>query len=229
VKTIGLIGGMSWESSKTYYELINEETRRALGGSSSAECVMYSFDFGRIEAMQRAGKWDELGREIVAAGRRLKACGADFAVLCTNTMHKVVDHFESDAGLPLLHVADVIGEALRRDGVQRAGLLGTRFTMEEDFYASRIRESFGIEILVPDPEGIREVDRVIYEELVRGIVGDESRRRYEAEIEKLASRGCEGIILGCTEIGMLIEESGHRLYDSTILHAARAVELALAG
>jgi aspartate racemase len=229
VKTIGLIGGMSWESSKTYYELINEGTRAALGGSSGAECAMYSFDFGRIEAMQRAGRWGELRREIAAAGRKLKACGADFAVLCTNTMHKVADGFEDEAGLPLLHVADVIGEALRRDGVRRAGLLGTRFTMEEDFYASRIRERHGVEVLVPDPRGIGEVDRVIYEELVRGLVRDESRKRYEAEIGKLADRGCEGIILGCTEIGMLIKESRYRLYDSTILHAARAVELALAG
>jgi aspartate racemase len=229
VKTIGLIGGMSWESSKTYYELINEGTRKALGGSSSAECVLYSFDFGRIEAMQREGKWDELRLEITAAGRKLKACGADFAVLCTNTMHKVVDRFEAEAGLPLLHVADVIGEALLRDGVRRAGLLGTAFTMEEGFYASRISRKFGIEVLVPEPEGIREVNRVIYEELVRGRVMDESRRRYEAEIEKLAARGCEGIILGCTEIGMLIKRSGHRLYDSTILHARRAVELALEG
>lgn len=228
MKTIGLIGGMSWESSKTYYELINEETRRALGGSSSAECAMYSFDFRRIEEMQYAGKWDELRREIAAAGQKLKACGADFAVLCTNTMHKVVDDFEADAGLPLLHVADVIGEALRRDGVRRAGLLGTRFTMEEGFYASRIRDKFGIEVMAPDAEGIREVNRVIYEELVRGLVRDESRKSCEAEIEKLANRGCEGIILGCTEIGMLIKESRRRLYDSTILHAKRAVELALA-
>jgi aspartate racemase len=228
VKTIGLIGGMSWESSKTYYELINEAARKALGGSSGAECVLYSFDFGRIEAMQYAGKWDELRLEIAAAGRKLKACGADFAVLCTNTMHKVVDQFEAEAGLPLLHVADVIGEALRRDGARRAGLLGTKFTMEEGFYAARIRERFGVEVLVPDAEGIREVNRVIYEELVRGVVRDESRKRYEAEIEKFASRGCEGIILGCTEIGMLIKESPHPLYDSTIFHAARAVELALA-
>jgi aspartate racemase len=228
VKIIGLIGGMSWESSKTYYELINEGTRKALGGSSSAECALYSFDFGRIEAMQRAGNWDELRAEMAAAGRKLKACGADFAVLCTNTMHKVVDRFEADAGLPLLHVADVVGEALKRDGVGRAGLLGTRFTMEEDFYASRIRGKFGVEVLVPDPEGRRVVDRVIYEELVRGVVRDESRKRYEAEIEKLASRGCEGMILGCTEIGMLVKKSAYPLYDSTILHAARAVELALA-
>jgi len=228
MKTIGFIGGMSWESSKEYYEIVNEEVARALGGSSSAECVMCSFDFARIEEMQYAGRWDELRGEMLGAGRKLKAAGADFAVLCTNTMHKVVDGFEEEAGIPLLHIADVVGEAASRDGVLTLGLLGTRFTMEEGFYKDRIRERFGIEVLVPDAAGIAAVNRIIYEELVRGIVRDESRAVYEAEIEALASRGCGGIVLGCTEIGMLIKRSRHRLYDSTILHAKRAAELAIA-
>lgn len=227
MKTIGLIGGMSWESTKTYYEILNEEARRILGGTSSAECAIYSFDFRRIEEMQYAGRWDELRAEMMAAGRKLKACGADFAVLCTNTMHKVVDGFEEEAGIPLLHVADAVGEALRRDGVGKAGLLGTKFTMEEGFYKARIRERSGADVLVPEPEGIAEVNRIIYGELVKGIVKDESRAAYEAEIGKLAARGCEAVILGCTEIGMLIKGGALRTYDSTILHAKKAVELAL--
>jgi aspartate racemase len=227
MKTIGLIGGMSWESSRTYYELVNEEARLALGGNNSAECVMYSYNFQRIEELQYAGRWDELRAEMMAAGRKLKACGADFAVLCTNTMHKVMDGFEEATGLPLLHIADVVGEALREDGVKRAGLLGTKFTMDEGFYKTRIAERFGVEVLVPGPDGVREVNRVIYEELVRGVVRDESRAAYEAEIAKLRARGCEAVILGCTEIGMLIKDCELRPYDSTILHAKRAVELAL--
>jgi aspartate racemase len=228
MKTIGLIGGMSWESSKEYYEIINSETRRALGKNNSAECVMYSCNFQRIEELQYAGDWERLRAEIVGIGKALGRAGADFAVLCTNTMHKVADGFERDAGLPLLHIADVVGERMRKDGVRKAGLLGTKFTMGEGFYKDRIRVRHGIDIEVPGDAAMEEINRVIYQELVKGEVKDSSRDFFEKEMDGLADGGCEAIVLGCTEIGMLIKESRYGLYDTTILHARRAVEIALA-
>lgn len=228
MKTIGLIGGMSWESSGVYYTLVNREVRERLGGSHSASCVMVSFDFQEIEDLQYAGDWEALRERMVEAGRRLAAGGADFAVLCTNTMHKVMEGFEAAAGLPFLHIVDAAGEALRADGLKRVGLLGTKFTMEGGFYADRLRERFGLEVLVPGAEDRAAVNEVIYGELVRGVIREESRARYSAVVDGLVDRGARGIVLGCTEIGLLIREHPRvPLYDTTVLHAKAAVKRAL--
>ena len=192
MKTIGLIGGMSWESSAVYYSLVNQEVRARLGKSHSANCVLWSFDFQEIEELQYAGKWDILRDRMYDAGRGLKAAGADFAVLCTNTMHKVMDNFEADVGLPLLHIVDAAGEAVKAEGKTKIGLLGTKFTMEGGFYADRLRDRFGLEVLTPGPEDRAVVNDIIYTELVRGVVDDGSRKRYEAIIDKLAGRGAQG-------------------------------------
>ena len=228
VKTIGLIGGMSWESSSVYYTLLNRGVRERLGKSRSASCVMWSFDFQEIEDLQYAGDWDALRERMFEAGRRLKAAGADFAVLCTNTMHKVMDGFETATGLPFVHIVDAAGEAIRAEGLTKIGLLGTRFTMEEGFYADRLRDRFGLEVLVPGPADRTDVNDIIYGELVRGVVRDESRARYAEVIDDLADRGAQGIILGCTEIGLLIKDHPRApLYDTTVLHAKAAVRMAL--
>ena len=229
MKTIGLIGGMSWESSLLYYKIINEEVRRMAGKSHSASCIMYSFDFQGIEELQYAGEWDRLEDEMINAGSALKDAGADFIVLCTNTMHKLMDDFQEKVGLPFLHIADVVAEAMKADGLSTIGLLGTKFTMGEDFYKKRIYEKYGMNVLVPDEKEQEDVNRIIYKELVRGIVKEESRKRYEEIIDHLMERGAEGIILGCTEIGILIKEHRCPLYDTTGLHAKKAAEMSLRG
>jgi aspartate racemase len=228
MKTMGLIGGMSWESSAVYYNLVNQEIRRRLGKSHSASCVLWSFDFQEIEELQYAGQWGILQDRMYEAGRGLKAAGADFAVLCTNTMHKVMDNFEADVGIPLLHIVDATGQAIRADGKTRIGLLGTKFTMEGGFYADRLRDRFGLEVITPGPEDRATVNDIIYKELVRGVVDPGSRRKYEAIINGLAERGAQGVILGCTEIGLLVKEHACTLYDTTLLHARQAVSYALA-
>jgi len=227
MKTIGLIGGMSWESSAQYYRIINEEVRSALGASHSASILMYSYDFQDIETLQRTGEWDAMRRSLFDVGKRLKAGGADFVVLCTNTMHKVMDGFEDEAGLPLVHIVDVAGEALSSFDIKKIGLLGTRFTMEESFYRERLERGYDIEVLVPDAGGRTIVDGVIFSELVRGIVRDESRKAYETIMNSLVARGADAILLGCTEIGMLIKDYSSPVYDTTILHARRAARLSL--
>jgi aspartate racemase len=227
MKTIGLIGGMSWESSAHYYRIINEEVRSALGGSHSARILMYSYDFHEIEKLQRAGEWEAMRQSLFDVGRRLKAGGADFAVLCTNTMHKVMDGFDDAAGLPLLHIADVAGEALSSFDIKKIGLLGTRFTMEETFYRDRLERGFDIEVLVPDAAGRAVVDGVIFSELVRGVIRDESRKAYEAIMDGLVARGADAILLGCTEIGLLVKEYSSPVFDTTPLHARRAARLSL--
>ncbi len=228
MKTIGMIGGMSWESSGVYYTLINREVRERLGKSHSASCVMVSFDFQEIEDLQYAGDWEALRKRMFDAGRSLAAAGADFAVLCTNTMHKVMEGFEAGTGLPFLHIVDAAGDALAADGLKRVGLLGTKFTMEGGFYTDRLRDRFGLEVLVPDDEDRAAVNQIIYGELVRGVIREESRARYSAVIDRLADRGAQGIILGCTEIGLLIREHTRvPLYDTTVLHARAAVRMAL--
>ncbi|MFH2115386.1 MAG: aspartate/glutamate racemase family protein [Spirochaetota bacterium] len=228
MKTIGLIGGMSWESSAVYYSLINQEIRRRLGKSHSASCVLWSFDFQEIEELQYAGQWDILRDRMYEAGRGLKAAGAEFAVLCTNTMHKVMDNFEADVGIPLLHIVDAAGEAVRADGKSRIGLLGTKFTMEGGFYADRLRERFGLDVITPGLDERDTVNDIIYQELVRGVVDDGSRRKYQAIIDGLVAQGAQGVILGCTEIGLLVKEHSCTLYDTTLLHARQAVSYALA-
>ncbi len=230
MKTIGLIGGMSWESSAEYYRIINEEAARRLGGTHSARSLMLSVDFGEIEAAQHRGDWDALEAEMVAAARALARGGADFLVLCTNTMHRFADAMEAGADLPLIHIADPTAEAIRADGFSRVGLLGTAFTMEQDFYKGRLAERHGLEVLVPEAEDRALVHRVIYEELVLGVVREESRAAYREVIARLVARGAEAVILGCTEIMLLVrpEDSAVPVYDTTTLHAKAAVERALA-
>ena len=220
---------MSWESSAHYYRIVNEEVRRLLGKSHSADCVMLSFDFQGIEERQYAGDWGGLEREMVTAGKKLKAAGAEFIVLCTNTMHKLMDRFEEQVGLPFLHIADVVAEAMRRDGLETIGLLGTRFTMGEAFYRQRIEERYGMKVLVPGAEDQETVNRIIYQELVRGVVREESRQLYSGVIDRLMEQGAQGVILGCTEIGLLIQEHRCPLYDTTPLHARRAAEYCVLG
>lgn len=230
MKTIGLIGGMSWESSAEYYRIINQEAARRLGGTHSARSLMLSVDFGEIEAAQHRGDWGALEVEMVAASRALERGGADMLVLCTNTMHRFAGAMEDAVGIPLLHIADPTAEAIRADGFGRVGLLGTAFTMEQDFYKGRLAERHGLEVLVPEAEDRALVHRIIYDELVLGVVRDASRAAYAEVIARLVARGAQAVILGCTEIMLLVrpEDSAAPLYDTTTLHAIAAVERALA-
>jgi len=229
VKVIGLIGGMSWESSAEYYRIVNREVRDRLGGVHSARCLMWSMDFGEIERLQHAGDWAALTRLMIEAARRLEAGGADFVVVCTNTMHRMAEAIEAAIGIPLLHIADPTAEAIRRAGVTRVGLLGTAFTMEQDFYKGRLATKFGLEVIVPDEADRRIVHDVIYRELVAGEIRASSRDRYREVIARLVARGAEAVILGCTEIMLLVSDadSAVPLYDTTRLHALAAVDLAL--
>ncbi|WP_332713765.1 aspartate/glutamate racemase family protein [Pelagibacterium mangrovi] len=227
MKTIGIIGGMSWESSAQYYALINRETARRRGGLHSAPILLDSLDFAAIETLQSAGDWDGAGALLAASARRLETAGAQLLVLATNTMHIVADRIEGAVSIPLLHIADPTVDALVADGATTVGLLGTRFTMEMDFYKDRLR-AHGLDPLVPEVDRTN-LDGIIYNELCRGIVSDVSRTIYIDAIERLAARGAQAVILGCTEIGMLItdEDSPLPVYDTTALHAAAAVEMAL--
>jgi aspartate racemase len=229
MKRIGLIGGMSWESSAEYYRLINEHTRELAGGLHSADCVLRSVDFAPVEELQSAGRWDEAGELLAGEARALAAAGAELIVLCTNTMHIVAGAVESATTLPFIHIADPTGEAVTAAGISTVGLLGTAFTMEEDFYAGRLRDRFGLEVLVPGEEERALVHRVIYEELCVGVVEDGSREAYRDVIAELARAGAEGVILGCTEIGLLVGpgDSPLPVFDTTRLHARCAVELAV--
>ncbi|MGB3443688.1 MAG: aspartate/glutamate racemase family protein [Actinophytocola sp.] len=225
MKVIGLLGGMSWESSIEYYRYVNERVRDRLGGLHSAHCVMYSVDFAEIERMQSAGEWDEAGDRLAEAAAGLALAGADFVVLCTNTMHKVADRITV---LPLLHLGDATAAAVTRTGVRRIALLGTAFTMEEDFYRDRLA-THGLDVLVPDEDDRAEVHRVIYEELVVGVVREESRQAYRDVIERLVDRGAEGVILGCTEIELLVgqADSPVPVFPTTRLHAELAADYAM--
>jgi len=228
MRTIGIIGGMSWESSAHYYALINRGIRDALGPPHSARIVMDSVDFGEVEPLQRAGEWDALGDMLAASARRLEAAGADFLVLATNTMHKLADRIEAATSLDLLHICDPAAEAIRRAGHARVGLLGTAFTMEQAFYRERL-EAEGLAVIVPEAADRAEIHRVIYEELVAGRFLEPSRAAYRGVIARLAERGAEGVVLGCTEIGLLVapEDSALPLFDTTALHAEAAVNRAL--
>lgn len=229
MKTIGLIGGMSWESTLPYYRLINEGVKQRLGGLHSARIILYSVDFHDIEVLQRDGRWDEAGTLLAAAARALQAAGAELLVLCTNTMHKVAPAIEAAVTIPLLHIADPTAAAIKQSGIRSVGLLGTRFTMEEDFYRGRLEAQHGLRVLIPDAADRAVVHRVIYEELCLGKTPEESRAAYRAIIGRLVAQGAEGIILGCTEIGLLVkpEDSPVPLFDTTALHAARVVTMAL--
>jgi aspartate racemase len=226
---IGLIGGMSWESSAQYYRLINEGVRDRVGGVASARTLMWSFDFARIEALQHAGDWDALAGELVTASKALEKGGADFLVLCTNTMHRCAWAIDAAVKIPLLHIADPTAAAIQAASLTKVGLLGTAFTMEQDFYRGRLEDKFGLEVLIPDADDRAAVHGIIYRELVTGQVLDASREVYRAVIRRLVERGAQGIILGCTEIMLLIGEADSPVpvFDTTTLHAMAAVDRAL--
>jgi aspartate racemase len=230
MKTLGLIGGMSWESTSEYYRLINQGVRDRLGPKASARLALWSFDFAEIAALQAAGEWHALDALMVDAARRLEAAGAELLLICTNSVHKSAPAIEAASALPLLHIVDPCAAALKADGHARVGLLGTAFTMEQTFYRARLEEQHGLEVLIPEADDRAEVHRVIYEELVAGRIEPNSREAYRGVIARLAARGATAIILGCTEIMLLVgpEDSPVPLYDTTRLHAEAAVMLALA-
>jgi aspartate racemase len=229
MKTIGLIGGMSWESSKLYYEILNQEIMRKLGGLHSAICLMYSFDFEPIKQLQHEGKWGEAAELLIDAAQRLERAGADFIVVGTNTMHKLADQIESNIGIPLLHIADATGKVIKKEGIKRVGLLATGFTMEEPFYKQRLAERFGLEVMVPNKEDRDIIHEIIYQELCRGEIKEDSKKEYKRVINSLIETGAEAIILGCTEITLLINQDDCRVpvFDTTYIHAVTAVEYSL--
>jgi aspartate racemase len=229
MKTIGLLGGMSWESTQSYYRAINEAVREQLGGLHSAKIVLYSVDFAEIEALQVRGDWDKAGQLLAAAASAVERAGADFLVICTNTMHKVVPAIAAGISMPILHIADATADELIAQGVKQVGLLGTRFTMEQAFYKDRLMAR-GIAVVVPDQADRDRVNRVIYEELCLGVIKADSRARYLDIIHRLQLQGAEAVILGCTEIALLVQQSDTpvALFDTTAIHAQQAVRLALA-
>ncbi|MCB1666190.1 MAG: aspartate/glutamate racemase family protein [Pseudomonadales bacterium] len=230
MKTIGLLGGMSWESTQSYYRALNEGVKAALGGLHSAKIVMVSVDFAEIEALQHAGRWDETAVILGDAAVAVESAGADFLLICTNTMHKVAQQVQAQIGIPLLHIADATADVLEAHGIARVGLLGTRFTMEEAFYRERL-EARGIEVLIPEQAERDLVHRVIYEELCLGRIEQASKSAYLDIVQALARKGAQGVILGCTEIALLIQQADTEvpLFDTTAIHARSAVEWALAG
>ncbi|EOG9060132.1 aspartate/glutamate racemase family protein [Vibrio fluvialis] len=229
MKTIGMIGGMSWESTLSYYKAINEGVKAALGGLNSAQICLYSVNFEPIEKLQHEGKWDETAQLLAQAAKSVEAGGADFLLICTNTMHKVAPEIEAQISIPILHIADATAKQLQQDGIERVGLLGTRFTMEQEFYKGRLQQQFGIDVLIPDAEQRQQVHCVIYEELCLGTIRPESRAQYVEIVEDLHRRGAQAVILGCTEIALLIQQhdTDVPLYDTTKIHAEQAVQLAL--
>ena len=229
MKVIGLIGGMSWESSAAYYRIINETVRDRLGPLYSAKSLMYTVNFHEIEAMQHAGRWDEAAEVLVDAAKRLERGGADCIVICTNTMHKLAEQVEAAVNLPLIHIADATAQRVQAQKLKKVGLLGTAFTMEQDFYKGRLTEKFGLEVVVPEASDRQIVHRIIYDELCQGEVLSASKAQYVSIINELTERGAEGIILGCTEIMLLVGQSDSPVpvFDTTTLHARAAVDFAL--
>jgi len=229
MKTIGLIGGMSWESSIEYYRIINETVRDKLGGLHSAKSVMVSVDFAEIEVLQHRGNWDKATQLLINSARQVEDAGADFILICTNTMHKMAEAIEENISIPLLHIADATAERIKSDGWDTIGLLGTNFTMEEDFYKGRLEKKFGINVLVPNKKERAVVHKIIYDELVLGKINPASKALYEDIMAHLVSKGAQGIILGCTEIGLLVGDGDCtvRLFDTTRIHAIAAVKKAL--
>ncbi|HVP17997.1 MAG TPA: aspartate/glutamate racemase family protein [Spirochaetia bacterium] len=229
MKTIGLIGGMSWESSIEYYRIINEEVRTRLGKLHSAQSLMYSVDFAEVELLQREGRWDEATVSMIDAAQRLERGGADVVVICTNTMHRMADEVQESIRIPVLHVVDAAADVVKKRGILSVGLLGTRFTMEEDFYRGRLQRKHGLAVDVPDAADRELVHRVIYEELVAGEINPESRESFMRIIDGLIQKGARGIILGCTEIGLLVKDGDCAvpLFDTTRIHALAAVDWAL--
>jgi aspartate racemase len=231
MKTIGMLGGMSWESSTAYYQLINREVQKRLGGVHSAKVLMYSFDFGEIAALQNAGKWDEASDVLATVGVQLARAGADFLMICCNTMHLMSDAVERAAGTPLLHIADPLGAAIKAKGIERVGLVGSCYTMEKGgIVIDRLREKFGIEVLVPGAEERADIQRIIIEELCRGRFLDSARTAHREIFAGLVARGAQGIVLGCTEIPLLVgpDDASVPVFDTAALHALAAVDMALA-
>ncbi|QED46061.1 aspartate/glutamate racemase family protein [Cytobacillus dafuensis] len=228
MKTIGLIGGMSWESSVEYYRIINEEVKKRLGGLHSAKCLLYSVDFEEIERYQAVGDWDKAGELLGNVAHSLEKGGAEFIVICTNTMHKVIETIKEKINIPILHIAEATANQIKKSNITTVGLLGTKYTMEQDFYKSRI-ESNGIQVLVPNHTEREMINKVIYEELCLGNIQQSSRYYYKKVIKSLVDNGAEGIILGCTEIGLLVkqEDSEVLLFDTTVIHAIEAVNMAI--
>jgi aspartate racemase len=229
MKTIGLIGGMSWESSIEYYRMINQYIREELGGLHSAKSVLVSLDFAEIEALQAAGHWDKAGELMLEAARQVEKGGGDFVVICTNTMHLLAEQVQAGIGIPVLHIADATAHEIKRKGLHQVGLLGTRFTMEKDFYRGRLEDQHNLSVLIPIEKDRKTVHEIIYQELVLGEIQERSRERYLEIIQRLADRGAEGIILGCTEIGLLVKQEDVQLavFDTAQIHAWIAVQAAL--
>lgn len=231
MKTIGLLGGMSWESTVSYYRYLNEGVKARLGGLHSARIILVSVEFGEIEALMREGRWDEMVDILGLAARRVEAAGADFLLLCTNTIHSVAHRIQAVVNIPLLHIADATAVAIRSNGYRRVGLLGTRFTMEADFFKDRLAQPYGIETIIPEAADRETVHRIIFDELCRGRIEDDSRRAYLRIIEDLGSRGAEAVVLGCTEIALLVspDQTEIPLLDTTRIHADAALAEALEG
>ncbi|MBW7572188.1 aspartate/glutamate racemase family protein [Caproiciproducens faecalis] len=228
MKTIGLIGGMSWESTVSYYQIINRTVQEKLGGFHSAKCLLYSVDFHEIEKCQEAGDWEKCGEILSSAAKSLEKGGADFIIICTNTMHKVLGQIQSAVSIPVLHIAEVTAEELLQNKIRKVALLGTIYTMEQDFYKEKLREK-NLEVLVPEEEDRKIVNHIIFHELCLGVVSEESKAAYLKIIDKLAAKGAQGVILGCTEIGILIQQQDTSipLFDTTEIHAKRAALYAL--
>ncbi|CAH1041666.1 aspartate/glutamate racemase family protein [Halomonas sp. TD01] len=229
MRTIGVLGGMSWESTQSYYQALNQGVNQALGGFHSAQIVMVSVDFAEIETLQKQGDWQTAGQLLASASKRIEQAGAECLLLATNTMHNVAPAIEAAIQIPFLHIADATGEKCQRDGVTRVGLIGTRFTMEQDFYKARLKERFGIDVVIPNEEERGVVHQVIFDELCHGHINDSSRQRYLDIIASLHQQGAQAVILGCTEIALLVEQHHTQvpLYDTTALHASKAVAWAL--
>ena len=229
MKTIGLIGGMSWESTQSYYQLLNQGIKNKLGGLHSAKIVLVSLDFAEIAVLQQQQDWPQMAEILIKAAKQVEAAGADYLLICTNTMHKLAEQVQAAVAIPLLHIADAVGENLIQHNFKKVALLGTQFTMEQDFYKQRLADKFAINVLIPDTQGRETVHRVIYDELCKGIISPESKAEYLTIIDDLTQQGAEAIILGCTEIALLVQQSDTSipLLDSTALHCAMALENSL--
>lgn len=230
MKTIGLIGGMSWESTVSYYQLINETIKEKLGGLHSAKILLYSVDFAEIERYQASGDWDKSAEVLSQIAQILEKAGADFIVICTNTMHKVAPQIQENISIPILHIAQATAEVLLENGIQKVGLLGTKYTMTQDFYKEKLFEA-GLDVVIPDQAGVEEVNRIIYDELCLGQIKESSKQNYLSIIDDLKKAGAEAVILGCTEIGLLVkqEDTDVPLFDTTVIHAQKAAEFAVGG
>ena len=228
MKTIGLIGGMSWESTVTYYQIVNETMKKELGGLHSAKVLLYSVDFAEIEEYQAKGEWDKSAEVLSEAAVNLEKAGADFIVICTNTMHKVALEIQKHISIPIIHIAEATADELKKNGISKVGLLGTKYTMTQEFYKNKLIEA-GIEVVIPDSEGVEIVNSIIYNELCLGIISEESKKKYINIIAELEKKGAQGVILGCTEIGLLIQQPDVTLpvFDTTLIHAKKAALYAI--